>query len=256
MEAAAIGVGPDAVRAAKRANDYTKYSANRLESLQRVVDKNGGPESVYNAVMQGSRDGGTTLRKVMQSLDADGQRAVTAATIKRMGMPTPGQAGVNAAEEFSSATFLTNWNRISPEARKALFDRHGLGFSNDMDRLARVADNIKSGSKVYANPSGTANKAAGYTYGASLVASLFDPSFVSLGGLVGGGVAANISARLLTNPKVVRRLAETTTMPKGAIPAAINSIAAQGEKDVDEDLLELARQLQQAEQNASNAGKQ
>src|SRR5690606_15517387 len=66
MEAAAQAQGPEAVRSARRANNYTRAVADRLEQVRRVVDKNGGPERVFNAVMSGTRDGGTTLRAVMQ----------------------------------------------------------------------------------------------------------------------------------------------------------------------------------------------
>ena len=244
METAAQAQGPEAVRAARRANNYTRAAADRMEQVQRVIDKQGGPERVYNAVLEGTRDGGTTLRAVMQSLPKDGQRAVTAAVIKRMGMATPGAQDA-AGDVFSASTFLTNWNRVSPEAKRALFDRYGPQYSRDMDRIARVADNIKTGSRVLANPSGTANRAAALTYGASLVASMFDPTLLSTGGLVGSGVAANITARWLTNPKVVRRLAQATEVPAGSLPAIANSIRLEGEQDGDDDLVALGSEIQQ-----------
>lgn len=250
MEAVAQSRGPEAVAAAKRANNYTRAVADRLDQVERVIDKHGGPEKVYSAVMSGTRDGGTTLRAVMQSLPKDGQRAVTAAVIKRMGMPTPGQAGADAAEEFSASTFLTNWNRVSPEARRALFDRYGPGFSKQMDRIARVAENLREGSRVYANPSGTANRAAAMTYGASLVGSLFTGGTT---GLVAAGVGANALARWMTNPKVVKRLADTTVLPKGAIPGMIQSMRVAAERDGDQDLSEVAAVLQQLEQEEAGA---
>ncbi len=245
MEAAAQAQGPEAVRAAKRANNYTRAAADRLEQVQRVIDKNGGPERVYAAAMSGTRDGGTTLRAVMQSLPNEGQQAVTGAVIKRMGMANP-SAQDAAGETFSAATFLTNWNKVSPEAKRALFDRHGPQFSSDMDRIARVADNIKTGSQVFANPSGTANRAAAMTYGASLAMSMLDPSFSTTGALLLGGAAANRTARWLTNPMVVRRLSQATALPKGAIPGFANAVMAEGEKDNDPDLLELAGELEKS----------
>lgn len=250
MEAVAQAQGPEAVAAARRANNYTRAAADRLEQVERVIDRSGGPEKIYQAAMSGTRDGGTTLRAVMQSLPKDGQQAVTAAVIKRMGMPTPGQAGADAAEQFSASTFLTNWNRISPEARRALFDRHGPGFSKQMDRIARVAENLREGSRVYANPSGTANRAAAMTYGASLVGSLFT------GGtplLVGGGGAANVLARVMTSPTVVKKLAETTVLPKGAIPGAIQSMRAAGERENDQDLIDAAALLENRYQEQEGA---
>ncbi|WP_211368934.1 hypothetical protein [Pseudoxanthomonas jiangsuensis] len=253
MEAVAQAQGPEAVAAARRANNYTRAAADRLEQVERVIDKNGGPERVFQAAMAGTRDGGTTLRAVMQSLPKDGQRAVTAAVIKRMGMPTPGQAGAEAAEEFSASTFLTNWNRVSPEARRALFDRHGPGFTKQMDRIARVAENLREGSRVYANPSGTANRAAAMTYGASLVGSLFTGGTAAL---VAAGAGANALARWMTNPTVVKRLADATVLPKGAIPGVIQSMRVAAERDGDQGLSEVAAVLEQLEQEEAGAAQQ
>lgn len=249
MEAVAGGIGPDALRAARRANNYTRLSSNRLEQIQRVIDKNGGPEKIYQAATAGTRDGGTTLRAVMQSLPRDGQRAVTSAVIRRMGMATPGAQDA-AGEVFSANTFLTNWNRVSPEAKRALFDRHGPQFTRNMDRIARVADNIKQGSRVYANPSGTANRGAAMTYGAALVGSMFTGG---TSGLVGIGAAANLTARALTNPRVVQRLADATEMPYGAIPSLIHSMRTEGERTDNEALLKVAGVLEQRVQEPAEA---
>lgn len=253
MEAAAQAHGPAAVAAAKRANNYTRAVSDRMEQVQRVIDKNGGPERVFEAAMSGTRDGGTTLRAVMQSLPQDGQKAVTAAVIKRMGMATPGAQDA-AGEVFSAQTFLTNWNRISPEAKRALFDRHGPGFSKDMERIARVAQNIREGSRVLANPSGTANRAAALTYGASLVASLFDPSLTTTGTLVAGGLGANAVARGLTNPRIVKWLARSTAMPVGSATAEIQVLRRLGEKEDDPEVIEFADALAQKERGSANAG--
>ncbi|MHC2115326.1 hypothetical protein ACYPJF_07460 [Stenotrophomonas geniculata] len=249
MEAAAQSQGPQAVAAAKRANNYTRAAADRLEHVQRVIDKNGGGEAIYNAAMSGTRDGGTTLRAVMQSLPQDGQKAVTSAVIKRMGLANPGAQDATG-EAFSAATFLTNWNRVSPEAKRALFDRYGKDFSRDVDRIARVADNVKSGSQVFANPSGTANRAAAMTYGAALVGSLFTGGTAPLA--AGGGIA-NLGARTLTNPNVVKWLARGTALPVGSIPGYLSAMAAEGQKLQDPDLVETSRRLQEAVANDPRA---
>lgn len=250
MEAAATT--PEEKFALARANSYFNARVKRIDELDRVIDKNGSPEAVYNAVMQGSRDGGTTLRAVMQSLPQDGQKAVTAAVIKRMGMATPGAQDA-AGDVFSAATFMTNWNRVSPEAKRALFDRYGPSFSKNMDQIARVANNIKQGSRVYANPSGTANRAAAYTYGASLVASMFDPTLISTGGLIGGGLAANGAARYLTDPRAVRWLAKATEMPRHALVVNARMLAQSANKAGDENMMQLAQDVENAIGNSGPA---
>lgn len=250
MRAAARSQGPEAVAAANRANNYTRVSSERLETMRRVVEKAGGPEKVYSAVMSGTRDGGTTLRSVMQSLPPDGQRAVTAAVIRRMGMANPGMQDA-AGEAFSAQTFLRKWNDVSPEARRALFDRYGPGFSRDVGRIANVAENIRDGAKAFSNPSGTANRAAAMTYGASLAMSMLDPSFSTTGSLLLGGAVANRTARWLTNPRVVRRLSQATALPEGSIPGFANAVRVEAEKEDDEDLLELSSELDKSVQQSA-----
>lgn len=224
MEQAARQQGPAAEAAMRRANGYMRASADRLEQVQRVIDKNGGPEKVYRAAMAGTQDGGTTLRAVMQSLPEDGQKAVTAAFIKRLGKATPGQQDATG-EVFSAGTFMTNWNNVSAEAKRALFDRHGPKFVADMERIARVADRIKQGSKVFANPSGTTNRAAAYTYGTGLAGAAVAAPWAGplpLVGLVLGGLTGNAAARAMTNPKFVAWLARSTEMPASALPQQVN----------------------------------
>lgn len=251
MREAARSQGPQAVAAANRANNYTRVSAERLDAMRRVVEKVGGPEKVYSAVMSGTRDGGTTLRSVMQSLPPDGQRAVTAAVIRRMGMANPGMQDA-AGEAFSAQTFLRKWNDVSPEAKRALFDRFGPGFTRDVDRIASVAQNIRDGARVFANPSGTANRAAAMTYGGSLVASLFDPSLVTTGGLVAGGIGSNVVARLMTNPLVVRQLARATTMPTGGVLATARNLHQIAQEEGDQDVEQLAKYLAENAQAQGN----
>lgn len=247
-EAAKLG-GPAAERAARRANTFTRVSADRLEDVQRVIDKNGGPEAIYTAAMSGTRDGGTTIRKVMQSIDKNQQRAVTAAFLRRMGMANP-SAQDATGEVFSARTFLTNWNKVSTEAKRALFDRHGPQFSEDMDRIARVAENIDKGSTVFKNPSGTGNRTAAIGYWLALGHSLYQGDWRTAGGLAAVGVATNRLAHKMTDPGVVKWLADTTRYPSEATFASqLQALRQIGEREDDPEILELADALEEQARN-------
>ncbi|GAB3054063.1 hypothetical protein [Stenotrophomonas tumulicola] len=252
IEAAVAAQGGQAPAALARANAYFKSTQEQLKQLERVVNKNGGPEKVYNAVMAGAGEGGTTLKRVMEALPDDGKKSLTAAVLNRMGRPTPGQAGL-PAEQFSPGTFMTNWSKLSNEARAELFGHYGPGFAKDMDQIARVADNIKSGASFFANPSGTANRAAAYTYGAALVASMMDVTGTTTSQLLGAGLAANGGARLLTSPRFVKWLARATTAPKGSVAGSLSSLRNIATSSNDGELEDIAEQLRKAQQEADGA---
>ena len=254
MSDVATQAGPAASQAVKRANTYYAASIKRLEALEYAVDKAGGPEKVFSGVMAGTKDGATTLRAVMRSLpDVAQRKALTAAVIKRMGLATKGQQDM-AGEQFSAASFLTNWNGVSKEAKQTLFNGYGPGFANDMDTIARVAENIKTGSKVMANPSGTANRAASYGYVTALIGSLFaDPTMVSTTGLIGGGVAANAVARGMTNPKFVKWLARETQAPRGSAIASLNALRNIANDSKDDELLTIYGELKDASEKDDGA---
>lgn len=249
LETTVREAGPEAAAAYSRANAYTRAGMRRIEDIESVIDRAGGAEKVFTAAMSGTKDGGTVLRSVLQSLPVESQKAVTAAVIKRMGMANAGAQDA-AGEAFSARTFLTNWNNVSPEARRALFDRYGKGFSQQVDRLARVADNIDKGAGVFKNPPGTAKSAAALTYGGALVTSLWTGGTT---GLLAAGAGANGTARWLTNPKAVRLLANATTLPKSQIPAFINYVSQEGQKTGDPDMQALANELRRADQEVAKS---
>lgn len=244
---AAKNAGPEAERALKRANTYYSKSQDRLKLLEGVVDRNGGPERIFQSAMSGTREGSTVLRSVMRSLPEEAQKDVTAAVIRRMGLANP-NAQDAGSEVFSAATFLTNWNKISPEARATLFNRYGGKVSDDIDKLARVAESIKDGSGVLRNPSGTAAQVASFGYGGGLAMSILKGDLPNLAKLVAGGALANLTARAMTSPKTVNWLARNTETPIGALPAQINVLKRIAVENNDDAAADLAAALEGSEE--------
>jgi hypothetical protein len=235
LEGAAKNAGTDAATAFNRANTFTRAGMKRLEVLDSVVDKAGGPESVFRAATSGTKEGATTLRAVMQSLPEDARKTVSATVLRRLGRATAGKQD-DLGEKFSTETFLTNWNTLSPQAKAVLFDRYGPTFRSDMDAIAMVASNLRDGSKVFVNPSGTGQAVAQTSAGVAFITTLATGNAGAAAGIASGVAAANGGARLMTNPRVVKWLAQTTRAPRSAIPALL----AQAGKSDDQDLRELA----------------
>lgn len=245
LAAAAEAAGPQAARAATRANGFWRAGMARVDAVENVINRSGGPERIFEAATSGSREGATTLRAVMQSLPKEGQRVVTATVLRRLGRANPSQQD-DVGGTFSTETFLTNWNRLSPEAKRALFDRHGPKFRENMDTVARVAANLRDGAQVFRNPSGTAQATVqqGTVFG--FVMSLVTGNFGAAGVIAGGVGSANLSARLMTNPTFVRWLATNSRVPSERIPIALNQLAqqAQGDPDIEEFIASLQQQEQ------------
>src|SRR5690606_4822458 len=97
---------------------------------------------------------------------------------------------------------------------------------------------IRDGSKVFANPSGTANRAAALGYYGSLAATAGGAAMghgtLPLAGLVITGVGANVAARVMTNPRLVHWLAQATEMPASALPQQIVVLKQMDDPDAEE----------------------
>lgn len=230
MEQAAKAAGPDATAAWNRANNYTRAGMKRLETIDHVIERNGGPEAIFTAATSGTKEGATTLRAVMQSLPEDAQKTVSATVLRRLGRATPGKQN-DLGEKFSTETFLTNWNSMSPQAKAVLFDRYGAGFRQDMDQVAKVASNLREGSKVWQNPSGTGQATAQTGAVVAFATSLATGNVGTAGAIAGSVGAANLSARLMNHPPFVKWLAKTTKAPPNAIPSLVNQLATNGSDD-------------------------
>lgn len=235
---------PQAVQAAQRANTYFRAAMARLDDVERVVQRNGGPEKVFAAATSGTREGATTLRAVMQSLPEEGQKTLAAAVLRRLGKANP-SAQDDVGEVFSSESFLSNWNKLSEDAKRAVFDRFGPGFSRDLDTLAATAANMREGAQVFRNPPGTAQATNQIITAGSFALSVITGNVQVAGAIGTGVVAANVGARAMTSPRVVRWLAEATKVPVAALPMQVTRLKAEAQAAGDEDALAVARALEE-----------
>lgn len=234
LAGAARGAGPQAERSFIRANNYYRSGVKRIDDVLDPVLKKGDPEDIFKAAISGTKEGASTISGVMKSLPDESRQVVSGTMLKRLGLAMPGKQN-ELGEVFSTETFLTNWNKLHPDAKRVLFAPLSDEMRSDLDKIARVAANIREGSKVFANPSGTAQAGANYmTAGAALVAALTGQFGVAAG--IGGAVAtANGAARLMTNPRFVRWLAESTKAPIEQLPVQLNELAQLGSEMGPED---------------------
>jgi hypothetical protein len=219
LESAATQAG--AGKEFARQNDFYRSRMDRIENtLERVVGKT--PEETFARFMPKDANQVSTVRATMRSLDPEQRKIVTDAVVERLGRASPGKQDA-AGEVFSPETFLTNWNKLSPGAKQQIFNDPVM--RKNMDALADVGENLRSGAKVFANPSGTAGAAApmgiGYL-GARAAVNLATGDVAGAvhsagtAGMLMGGAA--LGAKMLTDKRVVEWLAQYPKVSPEAAP--------------------------------------
>ena len=233
LENAASFAGPKAVKAFGRANNFYRSGIKRIDDFLDPLEGRVIPEKVFRALEVGGKDGATQLRAVRKSLKPEQWKVVAGTVMRRLGKATPG-AQDEAGEVFSVKTFLTNWNRLSNEAKDALFSGPQMGgMRKDHDTVARVASRAVESGNAFANPSGTsgASIGKGIIYGgigggaAGLMAGETGAALF-LGGLVAGGIGSNLLARLMTNPRFVQWAAAGTRVKPAGVAAHLGRLTA------------------------------
>ena len=175
------------------------------------------PGNIYDRLASMSRDQGSALQRTWASLPADARRAVTATMVDSLGRATPG-AQNGEGTRFSSNTFLTNWNKLSPDGKNTLFSGfpEAARLRANMDDVAAAAQSINANVKAYTNPSQTAKVSAAQALGGAVFAGLMGNLPIAAAGAltVGGGWG---TAKLMTSPYFVNWLAQAPKLPAAAL---------------------------------------
>ena len=253
LTAGASAVSPEAKEAATSANVLYAANQQKRDFLNGIIDKAGGPEAVYQAATNGTKQGATKIGGVMSALQPDQQNIVRATVLDRLGRATPGAQNAEGST-FSPSTFLTNWSKLDPDAKDAMFGASGNPntLRSGLDSLTNTISNIRSGTKLQ-NFSGT-GEAVGH--GAGLLAAFESLKALAAGdphvamSAVAGVAANNVLGRALTNPRVVNWFAKTTKAPMSALPNAVNQLSQMNDPDAHA----LAQYLQQPQPIARATG--
>lgn len=216
----------NAASAFKTANAYWRQRVETLDdALQPIIGPDATPERILdsvNAMARGGKGGVQRLVRVINSLPEDDRGSIRATIVDRLGRAKPGAQDVGG-EVFSPAEFMTNWNKMSPEAKVALFGRDKK-LTQALNDIALLADNTKQAQR-FVNQSQTA--------GAQNYANLFN--VMAGAGVLGGAGAAGagnfgialtsvllplaltkLSAKALTSQRLVRYLADAPKKVKNA----------------------------------------
>ena len=215
-----IDAGLRSVGRGEAANTFRaadKFWKQRVETIDQtlapIVGKDGqkGGEQVLQAIesmARGQGGGNMRLNRLLSALPEAEAGNVRATLIDRLGRSTPGAQDAQG-QAFSASTFLTNWNRMTPQAKASMFPDKGARAN--LNDLATIAEQTKR-SQAMANTSNT-----GVAIGANAA--------LATGGAVTNLPATLVSAgsiyltgKLMASPQFARILARTSKMP----PAAAN----------------------------------
>ena len=246
IKTAAASSSPEALKAFERANAYTRTGHDRIDDyLERIATKV-DTDKIFNAVAKGG-EGTKTINAVKRSLKPEEWDVVASNVIRRMGRANSGTQNAEG-DVFSIDKFVTDWDKLGP-AKKALFSGSDNlnSYYDDLSKIARVASTVKSAGKQAANYSGTAQMASRIAAGAGLAGGVatLDPVVLSV---VGSSIAMNnAGARLMTNPKFVKWLAQSSRIPAENSAAAIGSLVSVANQSSADDaaiIQQLAEELE------------
>lgn len=198
MESAAAANGKQALNAFNKANRFHAEGMTNIEdTLQGALLKN-LPEDAYQAALSGTAKGGTRINSIMRSLKPNQREIIQGTVLNQLGLARAGAQDATG-EIFSTNTFLTNWNKMSPEAKTAIFGNKST--ANALDKIARISNDINQIDR-FGNPSGTAQQLG---FSGILLGFLTAPVKTTIG--IAG---ANATARLMTNQNFIKWLANAS----------------------------------------------
>lgn len=197
----------DAASMFKTADSYWKARVEHIdEVLQPILGKGKGGEEVVKSIesmARGSSGGNARLSRLLANMKPEEAGQVRAVVIDRIGKANPGGQGA-AGDTFSAGTFLTNWNKMTPQAKGSLFADSGL--RKDLDALANLSEKMKA-SQAMANHSNTGIGTMS-NVGLQGAFALTHPVFAAIA--IGGQY---VTGKLMASPAVARLLARTAKMP-------------------------------------------
>lgn len=206
MKAAASAAGPEALRAWKRANSYTRAGHERIDDFVERIAGKVELDKVFAAATRGG-EGVQAINAIKRSLRPKEWEAVAGNVVRKLGKSSAGQQNADG-DDFSVAKFLTDFNKLG-RAKDVIFSGSEKlnQYGKDLKAIARAADRLKAASKEMANQSGTAQATVNYGIVGGAAGALASGNLGAFGAILLGVAANTGAARLLTNPRFVRWLA-------------------------------------------------
>lgn len=214
IEEAAAQRGADALKGWQKVNRYYEFNQNANIAFLNAIEKAGTPEAVFKMLSSGTKEGANLLYKTRRNMRPDQYDAFVGTIIDRMGRATASRQGASGALEeaniFSAETFLTNYSKLSKEAKTALFSGERYTQTRRaLDDLTTVLASGRQYRNAAGNPSGTGQRVIVLEQAGLLAAlgyGLYTGDQGSAGAAAAAVVSPRVAAKLMTSPRFVRWL--------------------------------------------------
>lgn len=210
--------GEKGLQAFNKANNAFSRTQNFLDKNIEPLISAKTPEKVYQLALSGTKQGGSNIKSIIKTLDPSQKEYLRGTVLKQMGMASPGLQDATG-EVFSPAKFLTEWNKLSPEAKINIFTKDQILATN---KLNKVISAIKDSSKVKQ----FSNNLPYATWAGLGTISTLSP--VTGLGLAGG---ARITSSMMANPEFVNWLSKTPNVKPSNFPKYLNRLSIIAAKD-------------------------
>ena len=211
MKAVAKESGPETLKAFENANAFFNRGVTEIEGrLQKYIGSKADPAAILTSIKNSSKGSDFRVSAIMKAIPSHDKPIIRDAILQ--------QLGKNQSGEFSPTVFFKDFNKISPEAKKALFGAESSAFRGSLERLARISQKISESGR-YEIFSRTADNLGNV--------GLIALSAVDLGTAAAATATSNATARLLTNPSFAKTLAKYSMKPisKSAFRSMLNDMA-------------------------------
>lgn len=197
----------------RRADQFTRASAKRLETVEKLYKANSSEAlglSIFKDAMGGKKGGNfKRLTALRRSLREEEWGDIVSGVIREMSVPVGSARGHTQAAGFSVSSFITNWQNMSREGRAVLFrNPANRELGRALDDFVRVADRVAN-FEALANSSRSATNALGV---GGLVSALTAAQQAMTGNLKTAAAAGSVAAgtyafaRFMSSPTYVRWL--------------------------------------------------
>lgn len=212
----AKNTSPELAKQLSSADDYVRSFMQTQAKLLTKIDKLNGDGAAYNFIMNSAKDGGASLKTLRGEFTAEEWDSIAATVLDRLGKATAGAQDATG-QVFSTKTLMTNWNKLSPEGKDALFG--GSRYKSQREALDALMETVTkiNQSKRFLNSSNTGNALQttfllnglfGLGAGVATGATGGDSLTTSGATIAGAFLGPKAIAKLMTNKAFVQWISE------------------------------------------------